>query len=82
MPLVALVSLCDMMRPRREQRMKGFASIAVRLLATAAALVAASLALSGVAQDRSGADQALLSISNDKLTLGIRTQGGAMVGWS
>ena len=59
--------------------MTGVASSAVRLLATAAAVAVASFVLPGGAQDRPGADRSLLSISNDRLTLGIRTQGGAMV---
>ena len=47
----------------------------------AAVMVAlSSFCFAGVAQDRAPApDAGLLSIANDKLTLGMRTQGGSMV---
>ena len=54
--------------------MRALASIAVRLFA-----ILPALAFSALAQDRAPDDTSLLAISNDKLTLGVRTQGGAMI---
>ena len=60
--------------------MRALASIAVRLFAIVPALALSTFTFPGPAQDRVLTDdRSLLAISNDKLTLSVRTQGGAMV---
>jgi len=59
--------------------MRDIMQAAVSCVVKAAVVVALSALVSvGLAQDRTP-DDGLLSIANDKLTLGLRTQGGSMV---
>src|SRR5262245_40334245 len=64
-----------------ESSMRDMMPAAVSCVVTAALAVAlSSFSFAGLAQDRAPApDAGLLSIANDKMTLGLRTQGGSMV---
>src|SRR5262245_8421335 len=60
--------------------MRDIVPAAVSWVVNAAVVASSAFSFAGLAQDRAPArDDGLLSIANDKLTLGLRTQGGSMV---